>query len=391
MTTAILTINAGSSSIKFAVYQTVDLSILCRGQVSSIQSQKESIFEVDIMGHNNESKSLQNLNTHQQAIDAILNWIERSNLGWQLVAVGHRIVHGGIKYYESVLIDTDIINELRLLEPLAPLHQPHNVAAIISIQQYNSTLAQVACFDTAFHASQDAIQRLLPLPKKFRDKGLMKYGFHGLSYEYLIEELGKKNEGSLPDKVVIVHLGNGASACAIKAGKSVSTTMSFSTLDGLLMGSRCGAIDAGVLLYLMQSEGLTVDELSTCLYEQSGLLGLSGLSSDIRDLENSHDINAQQSLDYYIDSIVKNIAALATTLEGLDAVVFSGGVGENSSLIRQRVLTKLKWFGVEMDVNANQTHQIKITTQQSRIQVFAIKTDEELIIARKTKSKCKLD
>lgn len=387
MTNAILTINAGSSSIKFAVYQVSDLSLLCRGQISSIQSAKDSIFELKILHQDMQAKSIKKITSHQLAIDYILEWIDQSEREWHLVAAGHRVVHGGAKRNQSVVVDAMVMSELKLLEPLAPLHQQHNLAAINSIFKFNSKLPQVACFDTAFHTTQPAVQRLLPLPKKYRDKGLMRYGFHGLSYEYLIEELTKENKGDLPDKVIIAHLGNGASVCAIKEGKSVATSMSFSTLDGVLMGSRCGSIDAGALLYLMQTEGLSSDELSHCLYEESGLLGLSSLSSDVRDLEKSQDTDATLALAFYVDSIVKNIASLATTLEGIDALVFSGGVGENSAFIRQQVLLKLKWLGVEINHQANKNNQTVLTTNNSVIKAFMIKTDEELVIARQTKSK----
>jgi len=388
---ALLVINAGSSSIKFALYQEQNLQLLCRGQVSSFHQSSTTQFEVMLEGQALKTHSVHGVDNHQQAIDVILTWIDDSNLGWHLCAAGHRVVHGGAKRDAPVMINSQIIDELLSLAPLAPLHQAHNLAAINSIIKTHPKLPQVACFDTAFHSKQDAVQRLLPLPKKFRDKGLMRYGFHGLSYDFLVNELRIKLEGELPDNVVMAHLGNGASICALKKGKSVASSMSFSTLDGLLMGSRCGAIDAGVLLYLLQTEGLSADELSTCLYEESGLLGLSGLSSDVRDLEKNDCPDAQLALEYYVDSIVKHIVTAAATLEGMNALVFSGGVGENSVWVRQQVLNKLKWLGVEMNESANLKCQQLISTDQSEIQVYVLKTDEAHIIARHTKLTCHLD
>jgi len=382
MRKALLILNAGSSSIKFAIYEYEQLSLLCRGQIASISS--NSCFTAEINNSNTITQTINALN-HQQAIDHLINWVTQSKEGWELIGIGHRVVHGGVEFSKPTRVNRDVIKSLHKLEALAPLHQPHNLAGINSIYNLYPDLPQIACFDTAFHATQDEVQSIIPLPIKYRKKGLMRYGFHGLSYEYLIEELGRIDNKLAASKVIIAHLGQGASLCAIQNSKSCGSTMGFSTLDGLLMGTRCGSIDPGALLYLLQNEGLTPDELSRCLYEESGLLALSCLSSDMQTLQKDTSEETQLALNYYVNSVVKNIASLASMMEGLDAVVFSGGIGENSSFIREAVLTKLAWFGIEFDDKANDQHQIKISTENSKISAFVIKTNEELMIAKHTK------
>lgn len=382
MRKALLILNAGSSSIKFAIYEYEQLAILCRGQIASISN--NSCFTAEINNSNTITQTINAIN-HQQAIDYLINWVTQSKEGWELIGIGHRVVHGGVEFSKPTCVNRDVIKSLHKLEALAPLHQPHNLAGINSIYNLYPDLPQIACFDTAFHATQDEVQSIIPLPIKYRKKGLMRYGFHGLSYEYLIEELGRIDNKLAASKVIIAHLGQGASLCAIQNSKSFASTMGFSTLDGLLMGTRCGSIDPGALLYLLQNEGLTPDELSRCLYEDSGLLALSGLSSDMQSLQKDSSEATQLALNYYVNSVVKNVASLASMMEGLDTLVFSGGIGENSSFIREAVLKKLAWLGIEFEAKTNDQHQIKISTENSKISAFVIKTNEELMIAKHTK------
>ena len=249
-------------------------------------------------------------------------------------------------------------------------------------------LPQVACFDTAFHANQAQVHRLLPLPQRLRDLGLMRYGFHGLSYEYLLGEVAKHHAGILPENLIVAHLGNGASVCAIKDGQSLATTMGFSTLDGLIMGSRCGSIDPGALLHLLTTEKMDVEALTDCLYQQSGLLGLSGISADMRELQSSNSKAAALAIDAYVLALVKHIMGLIGLMEGVDAIVFSGGVGENSALIREQVLVRLRWLGCELDSVANQQGAVRISAEGCQIAALVIPTNEELVIARHTQALC---
>ena len=383
MVEVILVINAGSSSIKFALYQLDNLQLIARGQVTNLASSQKSHWEINVINEIKQTSYLDNVDSHKSAVEYILDWFKRSPKDWKLIAAGHRVVHGGNKYSSPVKVTDDVIDDLRKIQVLAPQHQPHNLSGIDALSQFMPDLMQVACFDTAFHVSQPETQKIIPLPSWLRDKGLMKYGFHGLSYEYLVRQLPHIISGSLPDKLIIAHLGNGASACAIHKGQSVATTMGFSTLDGLVMGTRCGSIDPGVLLHLLQQEKMTVEDLSECLYEQSGLIGLSGESSDIRQLEaRSNDPQALMALEVYTISLAKHILGLAAVLKGVDAIVLSGGVGENSVLIRKKLLSELAWLGCELDEDANCRGSSLITKQDSRIHAYVIPTNEEMTIVQ---------
>ncbi len=385
MAEVILVLNAGSSSIKFAVYQTNDLVRLAHGQITGLNADRR-VFEHAVGGDKKRTQNLEEVTNHQQAIVHILSRLQQVDQSWRVVAVGHRVVHGGPSRNHAALITAEVLRELAQFKLLAPQHQHHNLAGIESVARVMPDLPQVACFDTAFHASQPAVHRILPLPQQLRDQGLMRYGFHGLSYEYLVSEVPKHYDRVLPDNLIIAHLGNGASVCAVKQGKSLATTMGFSTLDGLIMGSRSGSIDPGVLLHLLTAGGLSIDELSTCLYEQSGLLGLSGLSSDMRELEASDTTASALALETYVMALVKHIMALVAVMEGFDAIVFSGGVGENSAFIRHQVLTRLRWLGCDIDIAANQAGESRITTNNSKIVAFVIPTNEELVIAKQTRA-----
>jgi len=384
MSAVILVINTGSSSIKFALYQLENLELLARGQVAGLNHAEVTLWEISLHRQPKQTSDLPSVDTHAKAIHYILTWIEQQSENWQLVAAGHRVVHGGVKRARPVVIRPEVLTELRALESLAPQHQPHNLSAVDVINESMPELLQVACFDTAFHATQSDAQRMLPLPAHLREKGLMKYGFHGLSYEYLVGELPRTISASLPEKLIIAHLGNGASACAIYKGKSVASTMGFSTLDGLVMGTRCGSIDPGVLLHLLQIEKMSVEELSACLYEQSGLLGLSGKSADIRQLESSSNPQALIALEVYVSTLAKHISGLAAALQGCDAIVFSGGVGENSIFIREKLILQLAWLGCDLDAEANRQGLSCITNPDSQIQAYVVATNEELVIARHT-------
>ncbi len=273
--------------------------------------------------------------------------------GHRIVAVGHRVVHGGRRFAGPALLDAATIAELEALIPLAPLHQPHNVAAIKAVARMAPALPQVACFDTAFHQTQPAVAQALALPRRYTDEGVRRYGFHGLSYEYVASALAATDPRAAAGRTVVAHLGNGASMCAMSGGRSVATTMGFTALDGLVMGTRCGAIDPGVLLYLLDRHGMSARALQQLVYEQSGLLGVSGLSSDMRELLASSDSAAAEAVELFVYRITRELGSLAAALGGLDALVFTGGIGENASVIRADVCRDASWLGVELDYAAN--------------------------------------
>ncbi len=382
MVEVILIVNAGSSSIKFALYQLQSLKLIARGQVTGLASSAGASWELDEFNGIKKSNPLGHVDSHAKAVEHILEWFRISAHNWQLVAAGHRVVHGGSRYSSPVKICPEVLADLRQLENLAPQHQPHNLAGVDALSTYMPELLQVACFDTAFHATQPETQKILPLPARLRDKGMLKYGFHGLSYEYLVRELPRVMSAPLPEKLICAHLGNGASACAIRNGESVATTMGFSTLDGLVMGSRCGSLDPGVLLHLLQQEKMDVEELSECLYAESGLLGLSGVSADVRQLEASSDPQAKLALEVYVSGLAKHVAGLAAVLQGVDAIVLSGGVGENSVYIRQQLLSRLGWLGCDLNQDANRQGLPLISNPGSKIQVYVVPTNEEMTIVR---------
>jgi acetate kinase len=340
----LLTINAGSSSLKFATFRLRDLACELRGQLSGIGQGVAKFSGVDWPTDNLK------LADHR---DAVALLIERLDVD----GVGHRVVHGGTRFITPVKIDANTIGQLRDLIPLAPLHQPHNVAAIEAVASARPDVPQVACFDTAFHASMPEVAARFALPEAYWEKGIRRYGFHGLSYEAILHRLGTE----IPKRMIIAHLGNGASLAAVKDGKCIATTMGFSTLDGLVMGTRGGLIDPGVILHLMRSEGMALQELEKLLYHESGLLALGG-TADMKTLLEAKDQRSRLAVEIYCARITREIGSLAAALEGLDTLVFTGGVGENAAPIRDRVTEKLKWLGA--------------------IDMRVIPTDEELTIAR---------
>lgn len=386
MASGILVLNAGSSSLKFAVFRVTDALdeevIYLRGQVAGIGG--KSIFSIsENQAGECTSTELDNIPSHQSAIDYVLHWIKQNTTDLALIGVGHRVVHGGAKRRLPALVTPELLTELDALSPLAPQHQPHNLAAIRAVAEIAPKLPQVACFDTAFHATQDAIARLLPLPQKLREQGLQRYGFHGLSYEYIVSVLPAYNAGELPQRLLVAHLGNGASLCAIRDGQSIATSMGFSTLDGLLMGSRSGSIDPGVLLHLLH-DGMTPEALSDLLYKQSGLFGVSGISSDMQVLSQSNAAEAKQAIDLFCYTLVRAIGSMAAVLGGVDGIVFTGGIGEHASDVRAQVCQQLAWLGLNFDTQANANDEALISTADSALKAWVVPTNEELIIAKHT-------
>jgi acetate kinase len=319
----------------------------------------------------------------QAALTLTGDWL-RDTQDLNPVAVGHRVVHGGPRYHRPVLIDAEVLAYLERLVSLAPLHQPNNLAPIRAILARTPDLPQIACFDTAFHRSQDALAEHYAIPQRFYDEGVRRYGFHGLSYEFIAGRLPEVAPAIAADRIVVAHLGSGASMCALKDGRSVESTMGFTALDGLPMGTRPGQIDPGVVLYLIQERGMSAAEVQHLFYYESGLKGLSGISNDVRELEASADPRARFALDYFAYRIGLCAGQLAAALGGLDAFVFTAGIGENSASMRARIVTRLAWLGAALDSPANATHALAISARESRIPIYIVPTDEELMIARHT-------
>ncbi|MEC7258035.1 MAG: acetate/propionate family kinase [Pseudomonadota bacterium] len=369
---AILTLNAGSSSIKFAAYTQAEApQLVGAGQVERIGG----VARLDVDG----TKTATDACDHASAVQAILGAIRPMLGGGHVAAVGHRIVHGGPDYAAPMVLTADVLTTLAGLIPLAPLHQPHNLAAVNAAQAAFTDAVQVGCFDTAFHQGHAFANDTYGLPRAFYDRGIRRYGFHGLSYDYIAGVLRRDFPDLAAGRVVVAHLGNGASLCGMRDGRSVSTTMGFSALDGLAMGTRCGQIDPGVILYLLD-QGMGAPELTDLLYRQSGMLGLSGISHDMRTLLDSDAPEAAQALDYYIERLRREIGAMAATLGGIDALVFCGGVGENAAPIRARTVDGLAFLGLTLDSAANSANSQDIGSGAARILI--IPTDEELVIAR---------
>lgn len=384
MADLVVTLNAGSSSVKFALFagDAEWPRLIASGVIDGLGAKPR--FRTAIVDGDASERRLPGKLTHSQAIAAIVEWIEAAYPEAVVSAIGHRIVHGGLRFAAPIIIDAEILAELRAFIPLAPLHQPHNLAGIESAREAFPHVPQVACFDTAFHRGHAFVDDAYALPYSFYERGLRRFGFHGLSYEYISRRLRAIDPIHAEGGVIVAHLGNGASLCAMKGGRSVATTMGFSALEGLPMGTRCGQIDPGVLLYLLQSEGMTPEELSRLLYERSGLLGLSGLSHDMRALEASEDPRAHAAIAYFIQRIKMEIAALAAVIGGLDALVFTAGIGERSPRVRAGVVEGLGWLGLALDAPANAGNKLRISASHSRIPVFVTPTNEEAMIARHT-------
>lgn len=392
MTQAILTLNAGSSSIKFALF----------GQAAPLRPQAALRGELDGIGAQPRLKAqdaagavlaeltfpelagLSAEEQHRRTLDVLVRWLDEHDAGWKIAAAGHRVVHGADRYAAPVVLEPADVEALAGFIPLAPLHQPHNVAGIRALAALLPGVPQVACFDTAFHMTQPAVARRFALPRRLSDAGIKRYGFHGLSYEYIArilpQHLGTKADG----RVVVAHLGNGASMCAMRERKSVATTMGFTALDGLMMGTRCGAIDPGVLLHLMEFRGLDAAGITKLLYKESGLLGVSGISQDMRALLDSAAPEAAEAIELYCYRIARELGSLAAALGGLDALVFTAGIGEHAAPVRERVCRQSEWLGMKLDAAANAGHAARIHSDDSKVDVLVLPTNEEWMIAQHT-------
>lgn len=381
----VVTLNAGSSSIKFALYAAEDeeASPLALG-LAEMTGEERRIRVRDNSGatiYDDVWSQTDGAAFHEEALRRILSWQDEAFPSANIDAVGHRVVHGGVHYDAPVIITGEVIDRLEKLVPLAPLHEPHNIAGIKAAREAWPEAVQVACFDTAFHRSHPFVNDVFALPRRFYAEGVRRYGFHGLSYEYVSTRLKELSPSHANGRVVVAHLGNGASMCAIRNGRSVASSMGFTALDGLPMGTRCGQLDPGVVLYLMQEKKLGAEEISNLLYKESGLKGLSGISHDMRELEASDAAEAREAIDYFVFRIRRELGGLAAVLQGIDAIVFCGGIGENAWRVRERVLEGMEWLGVELDRQANEQRKEVISTAKSPVRVFVIPTNEEQIIA----------
>ncbi len=371
-------INAGSSSVKFAFYE--GERRLLSGQADTTAGHA-AITATDSEGAAVPPPDLADM-APGELLPALLGWARERLGGRKLAALGHRVVHGGLRHSHPARVTPELLAELEALVPLAPLHEPHNLEPIRAALAFDPELPQVACFDTAFHRSMPEVAQAYALPYSLFDEGVRRYGFHGLSYEYIASVLPERAPQIAEGRVVVAHLGNGASLCALRARRSIATTMGLTALDGVPMGTRCGALDPGVVLYLLQQKGMLTDALADLLYRRSGMLGLSGVSSDFRDLLASAEPRARVALDVFCYQVARQIGSLAAALGGLDAIVFTGGVGENAARVRSDVCGACAWLGVELDRAANRAHQARISVPDSRVAAYVIKTDENLMIAR---------
>src|SRR4051812_2006783 len=384
---SILVVNAGSSSVKFQVFSIrADNGLLpfLKGQFDGIGTRPrlraaadgkaatvDQVFDVD---------KVPDVATAMQVAGA---WI-REKFDLEFAAVGHRVVHGGPRYDQPILVDETVLAELTRLGPLAPLHQPNNLAPIKALRARFPDLLQVACFDTAFHRGHSAVADHFAIPERFYEEGVRRYGFHGLSYEFVANRMRQLAPDLARKRVIVAHLGSGASMCALSNSRSVESTMGFTALDGLPMGTRSGQIDPGVVLYLIAEKGMSPKEVEDVLYRDSGLLGLSGISNDVRELAESKDPSAAFALDYFVYRVALHAGSLAAAMEGVDAFVFTAGIGENSAMMRARIAKKLGWLGLTLDAEANDAGHLVISTPVSRVAVYVIPTDEELMIAQHT-------
>ncbi len=387
MTGAILVLNAGSSSIKFLVFaeRAGALEPAIRGQIEGLHTAPRFVArgaDGKVLAEKEwgDGKRL----GHDGAIEHLAGYLRGASVGLELRAVGHRVVHGGLAFTAPVRLDREVLAALEKYVPLAPLHQPHNLAPVRLLLERRPELPQVACFDTAFHATNPDVARRFAIPAELHEAGVRRYGFHGLSYEYIASALPQLDARAAAGRTVVCHLGNGSSMCALSAGRSVASTMGFTAVDGLPMGTRSGALDPGVLLYLMDERGMDARAIEKLLYNQSGLLGMSGVSSDMRKLLESDASQAKAAVDVYVYRIGRELGSLAAALGGLDALVFTGGIGENSAVIRERICRDAAWLGLAPDDKANAAGGPRISATNSRVAAWVIPTNEELMIARHT-------
>jgi acetate kinase len=387
MPDAIAVLNAGSSSLKFSVFAQRDgeLDLIARGQAESLHTAPRFVAK------NGAGKVLAEQSWgegaklgHEGALDHLVTLLRAEFAEHRLVGIGHRVVHGGTEYTRPVRVDRTVLAALEKYIPLAPLHQPHNLAPIRALLERSPDLPQVACFDTSFHSGAPPVSQAFALPREITDRGVRRYGFHGLSYEYIADVLPQFDERAARGKTVVLHLGNGSSMCAIAAGRSMASTMGFTAADGLPMGTRCGNLDPGVVLYLMDELKMDARAIEKVIYQQSGLLGMSGISSDMRTLEASPALEAKAAIDVFIYRIGRELGSLAAALGGLDAIVFTAGIGENSRSLRERVCRDAAWLGVELDSVANERSGPRISMAGSHVSAWVIPANEELMIAQHT-------
>ena len=384
MPDCIAVVNAGSSSVKFGIYDIGgDEALLVRGQVEQIgvsPNLTASDGETELA---NRSFPAANFG-HSEAMDAIIELARELLPDSTVKGVGHRVVHGGTRFAAPIEVSSEIIAELETLSPLAPLHQPHNLAPIKAIAERTPPIRQVACFDTAFHHVQPHLAQTFAIPRELSESGIRRYGFHGLSYEYVSGRLREIAPELASGKIIIAHLGNGASLCAIQQGQSHATTMGFTAIEGLMMGTRCGSLDPGVIIYLMDEHGMDARALENLLYKKSGLLGVSGISSDMRTLRASQDPKAREAIDLFIYRIVREIGSLTAALGGLDGLVFTGGIGQRDTKSRSEIVSGCSWLGAKLDGDANVAGEGRIDAAESGLPIWVIPTDEERVIARST-------
>lgn len=388
MTDAILIINSGSSSIKFSLFPgdkpPTRQNLFCEGEFADVRHRPHFTAK-DGAGAPIMDELLKEGAAHEDALAALLQWLDRQFPDHRLIAAGHRVVHGGPVFQEPALIDAKVVAELTRLVPLAPLHQPHNLAAIAALATLYPALAQVACFDTSFHHTQPEVAAAFALPRWLTDQGVRRYGFHGLSYEYIAGILPEVVGTDIADgRIVVAHLGSGASMCAMKSRRSVATTMGFTALDGLPMARRCGSLDPGVVLYLMEQKGMTAAAVRDMLYQSSGLLGVSGISDDMKALLSSDKPHAREAVELFVYGICRELGSLAAALDGIDALIFTAGIGENAPEIRRRVCEQAGWLGLRIDHAANANGGPRITRADSKTSAWMVPTDEDLMIARHT-------
>lgn len=380
MSDHIIVFNAGSSSLKFSLFEASDLSLSFNGKVSDLTTAP------NLMVRDQNGQMIFEKNDfptgHKPALTALLAWVKSHSSGVNIIAAGHRVVHGGKEFTSPIHVTPQVLDKLRALIPLAPLHQPHNIAAIEAFGELHPDTKQIACFDTAFHSTQSKYAKLFAIPQSYTDEGIIRYGFHGLSYEYISSVLPKYAGDKANGRVIVAHLGNGASMCAMHNLKSVSTTMGFTALDGLMMGTRSGNIDPGVVLYFMEEKKMSLQEVIDLLYNQSGLKGVSGISNDMKTLLSSDTQAAKDAIELFCYQASKNLAGLIPSLGGLDVLVFTAGIGEKAPIIRKNICESLAWLGVAIDDEANNANKSKISSSNSKMDVFVLPTNEEFIIAK---------
>jgi acetate kinase len=383
-----IVLNAGSSSLKFSIYRRPNAAawaLEMRGQIDGIGTSPRFSAKDGAGGRLADMRLDTTVDDARAALDFLSAWL-RSRYGGSasVLGVGHRVVHGGARFAGPTIITPEVLADLRALIPLAPLHQPYNLAAIDAVTERLPGVPQVACFDTSFHRGQPPVAEVVPLPRDICDAGVQRYGFHGLSYEYIASVLPEVAPAIAGGRVIVAHLGSGASLCAMKNRRSVDSTLGFTALDGLCMGTRPGTVDPGVILHLFQTLGLSAKEVETILYKKSGLLGISGISNDMRDLLGRNEPDARLAVDYFVYRAAKEIGALAAVLGGLDGLVFTAGIGENSAEIRKRICQASAWLGIELDAAANDRQGPRLSRATSGVSAWVIPTNEELIIARHT-------